>query len=274
MPATAHLVERHYGRAGLLERILDALRAAGKDPARLAADDLAPVDEFHIRGREATVERVQRAQLHPGQRVLDVGRGLGGSARHLAAEHRCRVGAIDLTPTCVDLARELTRRIGLAGDVDHRVADALALPFDDAAFDLVRTEHVQMNVEDKHCVYAEIARVLRPRGRLAFHDFLRGPAGEPPCPVPWAADASTSFVVSPQALRQAVQAAGLRVVDGDALTRRSADWPAERMGQPVPPPLGVHLPMGPDAKVEFANVLSGLHDGRLQVVQAVAEKPA
>lgn len=274
MHATAHLVERHYGHAGLLDRILDALRAAGKDPARLAAGDLAPVDEFHIRGREATVELAQRAQPQPGERVLDIGCGLGGSARHLAAEHRCRVSAIDLTPAYVDLARELARRVGLAGDVDYRVADALALPFDDATFDLVWTEHVQMNVEDKHRFYAEIARVLRPRGRLALHDFLRGPAGEPHYPVPWAAVASTSFVVSPQGLQQAVEAAGLRVVDWDDRTRISTDWLAERMTQPVPPPLGVHLLMGADAKVKFANVLTGLREGRLLVVQAVAEKPA
>lgn len=273
MHATAHLVERHYGHAGLLDRILGALRAAGKDPAHLAPGDLAPVDEFHIRGREATVELAQRAQLHPGQRVLDVGCGLGGSARHLAAEHRCRVSAIDLTPAYVDLARELARRVGLAGDVDYRVADALELPFDDATFDVAWTEHVQMNVEDKHRFYAEIARVLRPRGRLAFHDFLRGPADEPRYPLPWSADVSTSFVVSPQSLRLAVEGAGLRVVDWDDRTRVSADWLAERMSQPVPPPLGVHLLMGADAKVKFANVLSGLREGRLLVVQAVAEKP-
>lgn len=179
MPVAIERVERHYARDDdILLCIAAALREAGKDPSRLAPADLAPVDEFHIRGRESTVELARRAAPRTGERVLDLGCGLGGSARYLAAEHGCAVTGIDLTHAYVDAARTLTRWVGLDGRVRFEAADALALPFDDASFDLVWTEHVQMNIADKSRLYAEIARVLAPGGRLALHDFLRG-TGEP-----------------------------------------------------------------------------------------------
>jgi MPBQ/MSBQ methyltransferase len=274
MPVTIERVERHYARDDdIPQRIAAALREAGKDPARLAPADLAPVDEFHIRGRESTVELARRAAPRAGERVLDLGCGLGGSARYLAAEHGCAVTGIDLTHAYVDAARALTRWVGLDGRVAFEAADALALPFDDASFDLVWTEHVQMNIADKHRLYAEIARVLAPGGRLALHDFLRG-RGEPDYPVPWAEDASISFLAEPEALREAIGRAGLRLDEWDERTQVSADWLADRMSQPGPPPLGIHLLMGTTARTKFDNVLRGLRDGRLRVVQALAHKAA
>ncbi|HEX6363657.1 MAG TPA: methyltransferase domain-containing protein, partial [Albitalea sp.] len=162
MPFTSDPVTAHYGRPDLLDAIDAALRAAGKDPDRLTPPDLAPVDEFHLRGREATLELARLAQPAHGERAVDVGCGLGGSARHLAHAHGCRVTGVDLTPEYIQLARTLTRRVGLDATVDFRVANALEMPFPDAAFDLAWTEHVQMNIADKRAFYGEIARVLAP----------------------------------------------------------------------------------------------------------------
>jgi len=80
----------------------------GKDPGCLTPVDLAPV-EFHSRGREATVELVNRAELVAGLHVLDVGRGLGGSARYLAHERKCRGTGIDLTEQYVEVAQHRHR---------------------------------------------------------------------------------------------------------------------------------------------------------------------
>lgn len=274
MTVTIERVERHYARdEDLPLRIAAALREAGKDPAHLAPADLAPVDEFHIRGRDATIELARRAAPRQGERVLDLGCGLGGSSRFLAAVHGCAVTGIDLTHAYIDAARELTRWVGLDGRVAFEAADALTLPFDDASFDIVWTEHVQMNIADKNRLYAEIARVLAPGGRLALHDFVRG-TGEPDFPVPWAEDASISFLAEPQALQDAIGRAGLRLAEWDERTRLSADWLAERLSQPGPPPLGLHLLMGASTRTKFDNVLRGLRDGRLRVVQALAHKPA
>lgn len=146
MTATAGadaLVDRFYGRGGILDAIVRGVRAAGKDPERLEPADLAAVDEFHVRGRDATIELANRAALAPGLRVLDVGSGLGGTARYLASERQCHVIGVDVTQEYVDAANALTARVGLTGKVEFRHASATALPFGAGVFDHVFTEHVQ-----------------------------------------------------------------------------------------------------------------------------------
>src|SRR5687768_3835784 len=113
-------VEHHYGRGDILNSIMRALRDLGKDVTQLTPADLAPVDEFHIRGRDATVELANRAALKPGLRVLDVGSGLGGSARYLASTHHVQATGIDLTAEYVDVARTLAELVGLQERVTFR----------------------------------------------------------------------------------------------------------------------------------------------------------
>ncbi len=266
------IVERHYARGHTLDTILMALRGQGKDPSRLSPMDLAPVDEFHIRGRDATVELAARLRLTPGLQVLDIGCGLGGSARYLATEHGCAVTGVDLTEEYVDAARSLADRVGVHERVDFRTASALALPFPDGAFDVVWTEHAQMNIEDKRAFYAEAARVLAPGGRLVFHDFFKGDGGPVQFPVPWADAAAISFLVAPDDARAILRGLGLRIVDWVDQTEAACAWLEDRLRQP-PSPLGIHLLMGPTARLKLENVVRNLRDGRVAVIQAVAEKP-
>ena len=149
MTETGRPVDGHYGVGGILDSRLGTLTAMGKDVDDLKPSDLAPVDEFHIRGREATLELADRADIRPGMKVLDVGCGLGGSVRFLAAERDCHATGIDLTEEYIDVSISLAKLVGLEGKVDFHCGSALELPFDDGAFDLVWTEHVQMNIEDK-----------------------------------------------------------------------------------------------------------------------------
>jgi ubiquinone/menaquinone biosynthesis C-methylase UbiE len=176
-------VARHYGIPGVLGAILNGLRAEGKDPERLSPADLSPVDEFHIRGRQATAELAELSQVRPGLRVLDVGSGLGGAARFLAAERGCQVTGLDVTPEYCRAAAALSKATGVDGGTRFLCASALAMPLADSGFDLAYSQHVQMNVADKAVFYREIARVLRPGGRFVLHDILAGPAGLPHFPV-------------------------------------------------------------------------------------------
>ncbi len=268
-------VERHYGRGALLDCILGALRELGKDLGQLAPSDLAPVDEFHIRGREATVELANRASLRPGLRVLDVGSGLGGSARYLAVEHQCRATGIDLTKEYVDVANTLAELVGLEDAVEFHQGSALEIPFDDGTFDMVWTEHVQMNIADKRAFYAEITRVLAPGGRLLFHDIFQGTGGPPHYPVPWAEDSSISFLAPPERVRAMLEALGLRILDWEDKTRHSLDWfsaTVEKIEQSGPPPLGIHLLMGDTARTKLVNIVDNLREVRVVVIQALAEK--
>ncbi|MBI2203304.1 MAG: methyltransferase domain-containing protein [Candidatus Rokubacteria bacterium] len=269
-------VERHYGRGGILDSILRTLATIGKDLDKLVPADLAPVDEFHIRGREATVELANRASLAPGLSVLDVGCGLGGSVRYLAAERGCRATGVDLTAEYVEAAAALAKLVGLGDAVEFRQASALALPFADATFDVVWTEHVQMNIADKRAFYAELARVIVPGGRLVFHDVFQGEGGAPHFPVPWADESAISFLEPPDAVQQTLADVGLRVLDWEDKSVHSRIWFAgvlERSKASGPPPLGIHLLMGPTARTKIENIVRNLAERRVVVVQAVAEKP-
>lgn len=268
-------IAQHYGRGRILDSILGALRETGKDLVRLPPADLAPVDEFHIRGREATVELARRASLHPGLRVLDVGCGLGGSARYLAAEHQCKVTGIDLTQEYVDVANALADMVGLRDRVAFRQASALDMPFDDGSFDVVWTEHVQMNIADKRAFYREVGRVTRPNGRLLFHDIFLGNGGPLHYPVPWAEDASISFLATPGKVRQILEDLGFLIQDWADKSQPSLDWfvaAIENLKLSGPPPLGLHLLMGNTAKTKFENIIRNLREGRIVVFQARAQK--
>jgi sarcosine/dimethylglycine N-methyltransferase len=270
-----HAVEHHYGRGEILNSIMQALRDMGKDVTQPAPADLAPVDEFHIRGRDATVELANRAALKPGQRVLDVGSGLGGSARYLASTHNVQATDIDLTAEYVDVARTLADLVGLRERVTFRQSSALALPFEAGAFDVVWTEHVQMNIADKQAFYAEMARVLVPRGRLVFHDIFQGQGGPLHFPVPWAEEPAISFLTTPEAVQNVLEAVGFRMLEWEDKSHQSLAWyrgVVETLQQSGPLPLGLHLLMGHTAKAKFENNIRNLQEGRIVVCQAVAEK--
>jgi len=105
-----------------------------------------------------------------GADVLEIGCGTGVHAR-LLAEAGARLTAVDLTPTAVELTK---RRLDLAGlQADVREADAESLPFADASFDLVWSWGVIHHSESTDRVLDEIARVLRPGGRLALLVYHR-----------------------------------------------------------------------------------------------------
>jgi len=266
-------VAGHYARAEILSAILRALESQGKDLAQLTPLDLAPVDEFHVRGRQATIELANLASLEPGERVLDVGCGLGGSVRYLASERGCRTIGVDLTDEYVQVATALAKLVRLDQKVEFRQGSALALPFPDQAFDVAWTEHVQMNIVNKRAFYRELARVLAPGGRIVFHDLFQGEGGPVHVPVPWADDSSISFLVDPQTARAAIESAGLRIAHWEDRTQHSLDWftaTTEKMRRTVGrAPLGLHLLMGENATTKSANSLANLRERRVVVVQAM-----
>ncbi|MBV8536418.1 MAG: class I SAM-dependent methyltransferase, partial [Alphaproteobacteria bacterium] len=164
MSETAQAVAAHYGRKDLGAALLEALAASGKDISRLTPDDLAPVDEFHTGQRGATMRLAELAKVTGGERVLDVGSGIGGPSRYLAQKFGCQVTGIDLTPEFVAVATMLAERTGLAGtaagQVTYRQGNALDLPVAEASFDLVWSQNAAMNIADRDRLYREMRRVL------------------------------------------------------------------------------------------------------------------
>lgn len=269
-------VAEHYGASGLGERILDALARSGIDPAAPRPIDLAPIDEFHTSGRSATKHVVGLMGLRPGMHVLDIGSGLGGVARYLAAECGCRVTGIDLTPEYVDVARMLTERTGLADHIDFHVGSALDLPFPDASFDAAVTFHVAMNIADRPRLYAQAARVLRPGSVLAIYDVMKGPREGMLFPVPWAQTAATSFLVAPEAMPELLERAGFEIVHRE--DRRAVGLAHNQARQKAlatadrPPPLGMHLLQGETLSRKTANLIAMLEAEQITVEVIVARR--
>jgi ubiquinone/menaquinone biosynthesis C-methylase UbiE len=120
---------------------------------------------------------IELLEAQPGERLLIVGVGTGADLPHLP--DGLEVVATDLTPAMLEQARTRTRP-GLA--VDFRVMDGMALELPDASFDLVLLHMVLEVIPDPARGLAEVARVLRPGGRVAVFDKFV-PDGERPGPV-------------------------------------------------------------------------------------------
>jgi ubiquinone/menaquinone biosynthesis C-methylase UbiE len=241
------------------------------DIAALTIDDLALADQFHSGGKAATERLARLAQLRPGLRVLDVGGGLGGPARTLAAQFGCRVTVVDLTESYVRAGAALTARLGLADRVTHRLGDALALDAGVDAFDVVWTQNSGMNIADKERLYAGFARLLPPGGLLALQEPMAGPVQPLLFPVMWARDASMSHLRPPHEMRALIEAAGFRLRAWDDVTAEAA---GPSSGAGVPPYSIQHIVMA-DTLPEITRAGQRNRDeGRLLMIQAVLERTA
>jgi len=190
---------------GNIER---ALVAAGKDIDHLQPADLALLEDFHTMGRIATSQLVDLIAITSDNRVLDAGSGIGGTARYVADRCGCHVTGVDLTEEYCQTANWLNRLVGLDEQISIRQADITDLPFPDASFDVILSQHVQMNVADKDSLYRESRRVLVDRGRLALWDITIGERGEPDYPLPWADQPELSHLATSERLRSAIESSG------------------------------------------------------------------
>ena len=202
--------------------------------------------------------------------VLDVGSGVGGPARFLAATYGCRVTGVDLSEPFVDAARYLTERTGQSGQVSFQTASALELPFDDGRFDAVLLQHVAMNISDRARLYREIRRVLKSGGRFATFDVVLN-GGEPHYPVPWARTPATSFLLTADATREAIEPAGFRTLAWQDDTEAAKAWIAQLRASGPPPSPNLGVVMGPDFAQLAANLGRNLMEGRLGILTAVFE---
>jgi SAM-dependent methyltransferase len=267
-------VRDHYGTTSLVRRIDEALRRAGLAVGTVGWADLAPLDQFHVRGLAATWELAEGLGINAGVSLLDVGCGLGGPARFLAATYGCHVTGIDLSQPFIEAARMLTERCGLAGRVTFLQGDALDLLFTDALFDHAWTQHVAMNIADRVGLYMSIHRVLKMGGRLAIYDVALGDGGPLIYPVPWAREAGTSFLRTPEAMRNALAQAGFEEVSWIDKTGIAQAWAADMKAkrQKSPAPLGLEVVMGPEFAEMAENLGRNLLEGRVRIIQAVMAK--
>lgn len=201
--------EAHYAARDIEARILSAIRAAGMNPdQRLSPEALGALDHFHTGGLRASRELLELVQIRAGDRVLDIGAGLAGPARMLAASVGCRVDCLELSHDYCTGAALLNRLTGLDGRIGVHEGSALDMPFADDSFDVVWMQNVGMNIADKRRLYREIHRVLKPGGRYAFQEMAAGKTATSYFPLPWASDPGDSFLVPADEMRALLSESG------------------------------------------------------------------
>lgn len=267
----------YSGSGELVAAIAAAFDAAGIDRDRLRPADLAPVDEFHIRGRAASLEIAEALAVTADSHVLDLGSGLGGPARTLAEVTGCRVTGVDLTAEFCEVATALSEWTGLSGRTTFEVGDATATALPDAARDAAMTVHVAMNISDKPALYAEAFRVVRPGGRFVVYDVLQGEGGTVHYPVPWAGDPSTSHLATPEEMRELLAAAGFEVIAEVDSSDDSLVWFQQvraRVERDGPPPVTFAAFLGDAFGQMAANQVANLAERRIRTVMYTCAKPA
>jgi SAM-dependent methyltransferase len=270
-------VSRFYsGPGGLVAAISSALDAAGLDRSTLRPADLAPVDEFHIRGRAASLEIIEALGVTADSQVLDLGSGLGGPARTLAEVTGCTITGVDLTSEFCEVATALSEWTGLSERTRFQVGDATATGLPDAAVDAALTVHVAMNIFDKHALYAEAFRVLRPGGGFVVYDVLQGEGGDVHYPVPWANDSSTSFLATPEEMRELLPAAGFEVISEVDSSDESLLWFQQmraRIQPDGPPPVTFAAFLGDAFGPMAVNQVANLAERRIRTVMFACSRP-
>lgn len=266
-------INRQYSQSKLYDRILDAFRNEGINVDALTLDDLSRFDQLHAGGQEATRVLAKLAGLKPGMAVIDIGSGVGGPARTLAAEFGCHVVGIDITEEYVNTAKLLSEKVGLSKLVSFIEGNALQLDFYNETFDAVWSQNVIMNIEDKYRLFQEAHRVLRSNGILAIEALMAGTRGETRFPVFWADSPDVSFMITPDSFRKMMTEIGflervwedvtLKAIDGNSKHQAFPRYSHDRVG--------LHI-LYTDVPRKAENTNRGLQDGTYVYVYAIYER--
>ena len=267
-------IKTHYLKERLYEDIVNRLKEQNIALDNVKRSDIAGTDEFHVRGASVSKELADSISLN-GLNILDVGCGLGGPCRMLAEEYNCQTTGIDLSNEYIRTATKLSELVNLNNKTNFIQGDATKLPFEDKTFDVVWTQHVQMNVPNKRKFYSEINRVLKTGGYFLFYDILKKGTGEVNYPMPWASIADHSFLINVEDMNDFFNEFGLTKEQSSNQTQAGIEFFDEliaNLKELGPPKMGLNVLMGETTKPKLMNLLTHLKNGDLELISGVYKK--
>ncbi len=269
-------ISDQYMHGSLLKTIEAGLPKIGKTPETISIEDLSLIDEFHIGGRQATDNLIEQLNFSNQKHLLDIGCGLGGSARYLADKYDSCVTGIDLTSEYIEAGNILNKWVGLDNKITLRNCSAVSMPFPDDYFGGAYMLHVAMNISDKPLLFSQTHRVLKPGAFFGIYDVMRFENGELSYPVPWASDSSTCYLSSPAEYKKALKQAGFEVLDENNRREFALQFfknvRKKVMANGGPPPIGLHTLMQESAAIKTKNMVYNISQGYFAPVEIIARK--
>ena len=261
-----------------VERIENELRARGlADGAPLEVADLTPFDQYHYHGTAAVDAAISALSIGPESRVLEVGAGIGGPARHLAETTGCHVTALEIQPDLHAMGARLTERCRLQQRVHHVCADILETPFDAGSFDALVSHLVFLHIPDRTRLFAACRAAMKAGGRIYVEDFTKR---REPTPQQWAVleeKVYCSYLPTRRDYAAQLEEAGFTGLAVEDLTESWTAFTAARLGSfraARDRHVEVHGPEITAGLEDFYATVAGLYaEGVLGGLRAVATSP-
>ena len=272
MQSSDRSVSGHYTRENIYETILHKLKEQGIEKDKVTRKDISSVDEFHIKGAEISLEIAHEGGIKEGQKILDAGCGIGGPARMLADVFECNVTGVDLTEEFIRTATLLSELVSLNHLTEFIAADATQLPFANETFDVVWTQHAQMNIRDKNQLYSELFRVLKMEGKFIYYDIFSTGKKDLIFPLPWADENSINFLITTDDYEKLLTEVGFIESAKKNRTKESIEFfnnafeNNKKAGQPK---LGLNVLMTEQTSIKLSNLNENLKENKLCVQSGI-----